>query len=77
LEANNLPGEATAARFLGSVVEYDVKLDSGDHVISRTPVLLDSESFGGKLRVVISFFPEDTMIYDYPKGGLVQELGVE
>lgn len=76
-EANSLPGEVTDIRFLGSIVDYTVKLDNGDNVVSSIPILLSPNGFENKIRVIISFLPEDTAIYAYPKRGLTQELGVE
>jgi ABC-type Fe3+/spermidine/putrescine transport system ATPase subunit len=71
---NAIRGEVTEANFMGTFIRYEVRLDNGDIVA----ILHPSDSSLARLhlgdRVVVTFEPTNTVVFDYPTFGLNREL---
>ena len=72
---NSLSGKIDKVTFEGTFIRYVVRLKSEDLVVVIKPSLAEAWFDVGS-EVTVSFAPEKTHIFSYPKGGLMEELSV-
>ncbi len=72
---NTLKGEVEKITFEGTFVRYVIKLQSQDTVVVIRPSLAEKWLDVGT-KVVLSFPPEKTHVFTYPKAGLTDEISV-
>jgi len=72
---NLLKGEIDKVTFEGTFVRYVIKLESQDTVVVIKPSLAESWLEIGK-KVRLSYSPEKTHVFAYPKAGLMDEITV-
>lgn len=73
--ANGFVGHVESFEFIGGLIHYNVRLESGDLISVETSTSLrrlDLDTL-----VTVYFAPEDVLAYKYPDGGLRRELEVE
>jgi ABC-type Fe3+/spermidine/putrescine transport system ATPase subunit len=73
---NMLPGEVTAARFLGRHNRFEARLTNGDYVASLVPSSRYDIAFKVGDRVDVMFDPSQVLVFGYPSRGLIGELEV-
>ena len=63
--------------FVGSTVRYEVRTESGELIVVRTP--FTSESYRWKVgnSVNLTFPPRSILLYPYPEAGLEREISIE
>jgi ABC-type Fe3+/spermidine/putrescine transport system ATPase subunit len=71
---NAISGDVSEAHFMGTFVRYEVRLDNGDHIAALRPSDLGLERLQIGDRVMITFEPNNTSVFDYPTLGLKREL---
>lgn len=74
--SNNFSGMVESAMFIGSSMEYGIKLENGVTVSSKTLISDAFISHKTSERVVVSFIPEKCYVFSYPKIGLLKEIEV-
>jgi len=72
---NSLSGRVEKLTFEGTFIRYVIRLKSQDLVVAIKPSLAEAWIAVGS-EVTISFAPEKTHIFPYPKAGLLEETSV-
>ncbi|TRO50367.1 ABC transporter ATP-binding protein [Candidatus Bathyarchaeota archaeon] len=72
---NSLSGKIDKVTFEGTFIRYVIRLKSNDLVVAIKPSLAEAWIDVGS-DVTVSFAPEKTHIFPYPKAGLMEEISV-
>lgn len=72
---NGFLGRVEDFKFLGSLIQYDIRLENADLISVAVPVRL--RRFDLNDRVTVYFAPDKVLVYKYPEMGLRRELEVE
>jgi ABC-type Fe3+/spermidine/putrescine transport system ATPase subunit len=72
---NSLSGKIDKVTFEGTFIRYVIRLKSSDLVVAIKPSLAEAWIDVGS-DVTVSFAPEKTHIFPYPKAGLMEEISV-
>ncbi len=72
---NSLSGKIDKVTFEGTFIRYVIRLKSNDLVVAIKPSLAEAWIDVGS-DVTVSFAPEKTHIFPYPKAGLTEEISV-
>jgi ABC-type Fe3+/spermidine/putrescine transport system ATPase subunit len=72
---NTFFGEIEDFTFLGKFTMLDVKLDNGRKIVSKVPSTI-ALGYSKREKVRVKFPQEKLIIFEYPKLGLIKELGV-
>jgi len=72
---NSLSGKIDKVTFEGTFIRYVIRLKSNDLVVAIKPSLAEAWIDVGS-DVTVSFAPEKTHIFPYPKAGLMKEISV-
>jgi putative spermidine/putrescine transport system ATP-binding protein len=72
--ANNFSGVIETAQFIGSSMEYSVRLENEVRVSSRILLSETFRAYKAGEQVVISFHPKNCYTFSYPKAGLLKEI---
>jgi len=73
-ESNNFSGMIESTMFIGSSIEYVIKLDNGITVSSKKLISDAYKSQKSNEPIVVSFLPETCYVFEYPKIGLLKEI---
>ena len=73
-ESNNFSGMIESTMFIGSSLEYVIKLDNGITVSSKKLISDSYKSQKSNEPVIVSFLPETCYVFEYPKIGLLKEM---
>lgn len=74
LESNIFSGMIKSTMFIGSSIEYVIKLDNGITVSSKMLISNADKSQKPNKHVFVSFLPEKCYVFEYPKIGLLKEI---
>lgn len=74
-KVNSLSGKIDKVTFEGTFIRYVIRLKSNDLVVAIKPSLAEAWIDVGS-DVTVSFAPEKTHIFPYPKAGLMEEISV-
>jgi len=74
-KANSLSGKIDKVTFEGTFIRYVIRLKSDDLVVAIKPSLAEAWMDVGS-EVTVSFAPEKTHIFPYPKNGLMEEISI-
>ncbi len=74
-KVNSLSGKIDKVTFEGTFIRYVIRLKSNDLVVAIKPSLAEAWIDVGS-DVTVSFAPEKTHIFPYPKAGLTEEISV-
>ncbi len=74
-KANSLSGKIDKVTFEGTFIRYVIRLKSDDLVVAIKPSLAEAWMDVGS-EVTVSFAPEKTHIFPYPKTGLMEEISI-
>ena len=72
---NSLSGKIEKVTFEGTFIRYVIRLKSDDLVVAIKPSLAEAWIDVGS-EVTVSFDPEKTHIFPYPKAGLMEEISI-
>ena len=72
--ANNFPGVVETAMFIGSSMEYVVRLENEVLVSSRILLSDAFRAYKAGEQVFIYFHPKNCYVFTYPKIGLLKEI---
>jgi len=62
--------------FIGRVIRYEVRMDTGELIAVKYPIMKDKGFKIGE-RVNLIFPPEYVLLYPYPRAGLKKEISIE
>jgi len=73
---NAMPGRVERFRFEGTNIRYEIRLENEDLVVVTRPTLA-GEWFDVGEKVTVSFPPDKSFVFTYPRKGLREELLAE
>ena len=72
--SNNFPGRIESAMFIGSSMEYEIRLENGVTVYSKVLLSNGFKVFKTGESVLVSVSPEKCIVFPYPKIGILKEI---
>lgn len=73
---NSMLGTVERTTFEGTDIRYEVRLENQDLIVVVKPSLIGEWIEVGE-KVTVSFPPQKSQLFEYPEGGLMEELAVE
>ena len=72
--SNNFQGKIESATFIGSSMEYKIRLENGVTVSSKILLSNSFKVYNAGESVLVSFIPEKCHVFPYPKVGILKEI---